>query len=280
MTEPTPMSDDELTSLLASVADDGAIEAPNRSVIRERMLAEADRVAPDVPVRDVATVRGPEVPRATRRYPVLAVAAALVAAVVVGLVVTGRDDASAPAVSVPVPSVPTPTLIDGLPVPSELAPGAYRSSLAGGITFDLLDPVVLDRRSGDTFTLSYPADSGSVASVDVIDTDTAAFRTALSALSNSGDVRVDEAVYREGASRLDIIDRGSVDRSCQGLDRCEITELGLTVDRNEETIINYVEMSESQGLVVLERFADRVVPAPTVARQLIETIRPTAIGVP
>lgn len=263
MDDVTEMADDRIAELLRSVVDDESLYAAGRAHIRARFLDEFDRASVPRRASVVELDRHPVVKRPHRaRVGVLAVASVLAVVGAFGLIVFGRVPVDGPVTSTPTTraattttttTVPPVASLEDLSSGTTLAAGWHEAPLAGGVRFELLEPLVLERLTDEQLTLELSA-AGQAAVISIVDVEPGAFRTALAELVGREELRIDPAVYRSNSLRLELTSEGAARHGCVESVRCSIDELSIDVVTRGETYVTTAAFDDGGGVIVVEHF--------------------------
>lgn len=300
------LSDRDLTRVLDRAAIGREVDPARRDQIRGEVLREFDRSAiaarpPDAPTMDVTSI-APS-PRGERRSPwMLSAAAAIIITVVGGLVFVGSRGSndqpvadrppSLPADSVlpeadAVPTGAAPSAIDELGIGDPIPPGRYETPIAGGLSFEVPDDMMLVDHTVDRVTIGLVDSDASVSIVPVANV--ATLDVAIASAEADGLLRVERSVGRPGGEAIERRDltltAAAIDRyGCAAGEPCsllDVAEPGLTplaLQAGAENFTTLLTIDNEISVVIVEQFAAFGSPTTAAAKSIIETIERTESG--
>ncbi len=299
------LSDRDLARVLDRAGVGGTFDPARKSQIRAEVLREFDRSVVATEVADeselVLTLASTSEPPTGRGTMALVAAAAIIGIVVGGLVIVGnRDSDVQPVVDRP-PAPPTsivarttttaptdPTLpeIDGLTIGDPIPPGRYETTVAGGLSFDVPDGVVLVAVEPDRLTIGLPDRD---ASVSVVPIESSALDAAIERAEADGLLRVERSVGGVGNRTIERRDLTLTAQAiarfdcvagepCTGLDTVAPGLSPLALRSGSENFTTVLEVDDSIGIAIVEQFAAFGSPTSAITNSIIETIERTDGG--
>lgn len=298
------LSDRDLTRVLDRAAIGSDVDPSRRNQIRGEVLREFDRSAiaarpPDAPTMVVTSITSS--PRGSRRTPwVLSAAAAVVIMVVVGgLVFAGNRSSDDQPVADRSPSLPADSVlpapdsvsvasvlpaIDELRTGDPIPPGRYETTIAGGLSFETPDGVVLVDHTVDRLTIGL-ADTDGFVSIVPVD-DVSILDEAIARAEIDGLLRVERSVGRAGGEAIERLDltltAAGIDRYgcavgglCSLLDAIEPGLTPLALQAGAENFTTLLTLDNEVSVAIVEQFAAFGSPTTSVANSIIETIERT-----
>lgn len=297
------LSDRDLARVLDRAAIGSDVDPARRNQIRGEVLREFDRSAmaarpPDAPTMVVTSITPS--PRGDRRAPwALSVAAAAIIAVVGGLVFVGSRSSNDQPVADRPPSLPADSVlpapdsvsvasvlpaIDELRTGDPIPPGRYETTIAGGLSFETLDGMVLVDHTVDRLTLGLAATDGFVSIVPI--EDASILDEAIARAETDGLLRVERSVGRavgDAIERRDLtltaagIDRYgcAVGEQCSLLDAIEPGLTPLALQAGVENFTTLLTFDNEVSVAIVEQFAAFGSPTSAAANLIIKTIERT-----
>jgi hypothetical protein len=232
----------------------------------------------------------------------LVAAAAIIGIVVGGLVIVGNrnsdvepvvDQPPAPPTSIvarpttTVPPDPTLPAIDELTIGEAIPPGWYETAVAGGLSFEVPDGVVLVAVEPDRLTIGLPDRDASVSVVPI--ENASSLDAAIERAEADGLLRVERSAGGVGDRPIERRDLTLTAQAialfgcvagepCDRLDTA-IPELSpLALWSGAENFTTLLEVDDTVDVAIVEQFAAFGSPTSAIANSIIETIERADLG--